>query len=300
MEKGRPEQGAQGGSRGAPRAPDPPSHSPEGRWVGRSGALPSSSPQRPPGSPRSAGPPQRAPPPQSAGTHRPQRGALPPHALRDLSLALSAATPLPHPPPPASPPPFSASCSLSTSMIRTGDSPAAPRGSPAPVPRRPGRAHSKTPRSATLQHGARAVPVRGPAAPPAGGGATGRGQWAVPRQGWGRWVPREGAGPGGREGGAGKAAGKARSQRLPTDRQGPSAAALGVFSCRESSSRPRHADPRGWGTRSLPPCTPRPLRELLFFPPRFQAEAALPPPTLSPCSCKDVPVFLFSRSQIPG
>lgn len=215
MEKGRPERGAQGGSRGAPRATDPPSRSPEGRWVGRSGALPSTAPQRPPGSPRSAGPPQRAPPPHSAGTHRPQRGALPPHGLRDLSLAFSAATPLPHPPPPDSPPPFSASCSLSTSMIRPGDSPAAPRGSPAPVPRRPGRALSKTPRSATLQHGARAVPVRGPAAPPAGGGATGRGQWAVPRQGRGQWVPREGEGPGGREGGTGKAAGKARPQRPP-------------------------------------------------------------------------------------
>lgn len=55
-EKGRPERGVQGGSRRDPRVTDAPSRSPEGRWVGRSRALPSTSPQRPPGSPHSAGP----------------------------------------------------------------------------------------------------------------------------------------------------------------------------------------------------------------------------------------------------
>lgn len=185
MEKGRPERGAQGGSRGAPRATDPPSRSPEGRWVGRSGALPSTAPQRPPGSPRSAGPPQRAPPPHSAGTHRPQRGALPPHGLRDLSLAFSAATPLPHPPPPDSPPPFSASCSLSTSMIRPGESPAAPRGSPRPSPAQTGPRSQQDPALSDAPtwrpRRARARP-RGPArrgrshrAGPMGGPAAGAG-----------------------------------------------------------------------------------------------------------------------------
>lgn len=173
---------------------------------------------------------RRRPSSPAEGSCRPQPRALPPRQ-KGLSREedplspslLSVGTPLPPPNPP--PPRFSAASPGTTfqSLLQPldvhdppGRLPPSPRCSPPPAPppltprRKPGSSrraphthahtHTQTPGSATLQHGARAVPVRGPDSPPSPSrrGEGGGGRWRAGRRG-------RGAGRGDREGNGGTA-----------------------------------------------------------------------------------------------
>lgn len=196
--------GSPGRQPGSPESDRSPSRSPEGRWVGSSGALPSASPQRPPGSPRSAGPPQRAAP-------SPQRGAPSPSA-RGAPLTASEGPQFSPPRGDTAPPAPAASLAATFQRLLqpldVHDPPGRfPRGSarlPRPSPAQTGPRSQQDPALSDAPtwrpRRARARP-RGPArrgrshgAEPMGGPAAGAGLTGVPLQGAGPAAMREGQG----------------------------------------------------------------------------------------------------------
>lgn len=144
-----------------------------------------------------------------------------------------------------------------------GRLPPSPRCSPPPAPppltprRKPGSSrraphthahtHTQTPGSATLQHGARAVPVRGPDSPPSPSrrGEGGGGRWRAGRRG-------RGAGRGDREGNGGTAV-RGNGGTIGSEVYGRSLRSLLGLPLSLIPAPPRRSSGKGMGNAELLP-----------------------------------------------